>query len=75
MSHPSRERVIVTVDDAHVSNIESLASTFRSLGMTVSNVLSTSGIITGEVPGHAKEEIKKVDGVVNVEPDEEMRAI
>lgn len=75
MSEKSTERVVVTVDDAHVPSIQSVAVKLRSAGLQVSHVLPTSGIITGEVAQEKLNGLKSVSGVADVEPDEEMQAI
>ncbi len=75
MSDEKVVRIIVTVDDKHLSEIQSVASTLQSAGMKVNNVLSTTGIITGEVTPPKIPELKRIPGVVDVEPDQEMQAI
>lgn len=66
------DRVVVTVDDAHVSTIQSVAAALRSAGLQVSNVLPTGGIITGEVEQEKMDGLRAVSGVADVERDEEM---
>ncbi len=69
------EQIVVTVDDSHVSNIESVAVALGTVGMQVANILATSGIITGAVDQEKLVSLRSVAGVANVESDGEMRAI
>ena len=75
MSGKSNKRVVVTIDDEHVSAIESVAEELRAAGLQVSNVLPVGGIISGEVPQEKLDTLRKIGGVLDIEPDEEMRAI
>lgn len=68
-------RIVVTVDDQHLSDIQSVSTALQSAGMKVENVLPSTGIITGEVAQPKIQELKNLPGVVDVEPDQEMRAI
>lgn len=75
MSDEQLERIIVTVDDQHVPEIQSVATALQSAGMHVGNILSGTGIITGEVSQPKMQELKSIPGVVDVEVDQEMQAI
>lgn len=75
MPEKSVERILVTVDDQHVGAIESVAAALRAAGMTISNVMSTTGIITGEVTPDTMKSLAVLPGVKAIEPDEEMHAI
>ncbi len=69
------QRVVVTVEDQHLSTIQTVASALRLAGMNITNVMPTVGIITGEVP-HAKLiALAKVAGVAAVELDQEMNTV
>ncbi|NJK73778.1 MAG: ketohydroxyglutarate aldolase [Microcoleus sp. SU_5_6] len=70
-----RERIIVTVNDENLSMIESVVAALESAGMKVEQVLTITGIITGEVAQSKLEGLKSVPGVVDVEIDTEMQAI
>jgi hypothetical protein len=75
MSDEQVERIIVTVDDQHLSVIQSVVTALESAGMKVDEVLPVIGIITGEVSQSKLEGLKSVKGVANVEIDGEMHAI
>jgi hypothetical protein len=75
MGKEALERVVVTVDDEHVQTIDAVAAALRAAGMEVSDVLSTVGIISGQVPQGSRRALESVGGVKAVELDEEMRAI
>lgn len=68
-------RIVVTVDNQHLSTIDAVAKALRSAGMRITNVLNTTGIITGEIAKTEIAALRAVSGVASVEPDEEMRAI
>jgi hypothetical protein len=52
-----------------------VANNLQFLGMTVDNILSVSGIITGSARRSLIPSLKAVPGVLDVEEDKEMRAI
>jgi len=74
MPDSSLERIIVTVDDDHVANIQVVVDQLRAAGMQIENVLASSGIITGAVVSSHRDGLQAVAGVVGVEDDQEMRA-
>ena len=49
MPNNQPQRIVVTIDDQHLPEIQAIASSLRTAGMRVDNVLSVTGIITGEV--------------------------
>ena len=53
MSSEDVERVIVTVDDQHLSNIQNVAAELRTAGLEIDGVRSTIGIITGKFDDRA----------------------
>lgn len=61
------KRITVTVDDAHLDDLEGLAAALRAAGMQVQQILSSIGIITGEVADAQRAAIVQVPGVVSVE--------
>ncbi|MCY2980801.1 MAG: ketohydroxyglutarate aldolase [Planctomycetota bacterium] len=75
MTTKPRDRVIVTIDDAHAKTIQAVAAELQLAGLQVSSVLSVSGIITGEVSAEKRAGLSQIKGVVDVEPDGEMQAI
>lgn len=68
-------RVIVTVDKQHRSDVNSVADALQIAGMNIGNVLSTAGIITGEVSQTKMQQLKAISGVADVEIDQEMQAL
>jgi hypothetical protein len=75
MPNNQPQRIVVTIDDQHLPEIQAIASSLRMAGMRVENVLTMTGMITGEVSQIQINELRNVSGVVNVEPDQEMQAI
>ena len=75
MSENQVDRIIITVDDQHLSEIQTVASACKAEGMRVDNVLSVTGIITGEISKVSLSKIESITGVANVEPDGEAFAI
>jgi methylmalonyl-CoA mutase cobalamin-binding subunit len=75
MSEDGVERVNVTVDEAHLAELPALVSKLEAAGLRVTQVLSTVGIVTGEIVSSKREQIKGVAGVLEVEQDAEMHAI
>ncbi|MBJ7295552.1 MAG: hypothetical protein JHC73_04340 [Dolichospermum sp.] len=75
MPNNQPQRIVVTIDDQHLPEIQAIASSLRMAGMRVDKVLSVTGIITGEVSQIRINELRDVSGVADVEPDEEMQAI
>jgi len=69
------EKIIVTIDEQHLANIQTVATNLQAVGMTIDNILSISGIITGSAPRSLIPSLKAVPGVLDVEEDKEMRAI
>jgi len=69
------EKIIVTIDEQHLADIQTVANNLQFLGMTVDNILSVSGIITGSARRSLIPSLKAVPGVLDVEEDKEMRAI
>jgi hypothetical protein len=68
-------RVIVTVDKQHRSDVNSVVIALQTAGMNIGNVLSTAGIITGEVSQAKMQQLKTISGVADVEIDQEMQAL
>lgn len=74
MVNESWERVIVTVDDDHVHEIQSVAEALRQAGMQITNVLHSSGIITGRLAQSQRQAIERIPGIAALEPDRDMWA-
>ncbi len=75
MSSEKIERVVVTVDDQHLPQIQSVVAQLQSAGMQVGNVMATVGIVTGEVSQAKMQTLESVTGVAAVELDQDMQAI
>jgi hypothetical protein len=75
MSEEPVERIVVTVDDQNLSEIESVVTALEAAGMKIDRVLPITGIITGEIARSKLEELKSVPGVADVEVDSELQAI
>ncbi|MEB3311379.1 MAG: hypothetical protein VKJ02_14220 [Snowella sp.] len=69
------ERIIITVDDTHLPDIQSVANHLQQEGMSVENILAISGIITGAVPCSRKASLQKVPGVASLEDEGQVWAI
>ncbi len=64
-------RYSVTVDDGHLTDVETVARALRDSGMEVERVLGTVGVITGRAPAAARPALLAVEGVSSV--DEQLR--
>ncbi len=62
-----REKITVTVDDAHLGQVGSLADQLSSAGMDVEQVLGEVGIITGSAPSESRAALEGLAGVSAVE--------
>lgn len=61
--------VIVTVTDAKLDNIESVATSLRARGMKVEQVLPKTGVISGSSAPSKMEQLRGVEGVESVEQE------
>jgi hypothetical protein len=75
VSTETTKRIIVTVDDQHLPEIQAVATALQAAGMQVDQILPSTGIITGEVSPAQMSGLKTVPGVVDVALDQEMRAL
>lgn len=64
------EKITVTVDDAHVADVDSVADELRAAGMEVSEVLGPVGIILGSVPSEQRAALEALPGVMAVESEQ-----
>ncbi|WP_300327640.1 ketohydroxyglutarate aldolase [Accumulibacter sp.] len=74
MDEAQVQSVIVTIDDAHLADIQSVAHRLGAAGLQVSRVMSTIGIIAGRAPASSIAHLKAVRGVLEIEADREMHA-
>ena len=63
------ERILITVDEGHLVDIDAVAEGLRAAGMTVEQVLDAVGIVTGAVDSERRAALAAVPGVVAVELD------
>lgn len=69
----SQVQVSVSVNDAHLPQIEQIAQQLQSSGMNVEQTLSTIGIINGSILSDKLDSLYKIEGVQNVEPQQGYR--
>ncbi len=62
-------QVTVSLDEAHISQINQVADQLRAAGLEVDQVLSTIGIVTGSIESENMSSLSQVDGVESVEQD------
>jgi hypothetical protein len=62
-------RVTVTVDDAHLDDVEGLAERLRAEGLEIDEVLGDIGVITGSVSADKRRSIDGLEGVAGVEEE------
>lgn len=75
MARAASARVVVTIDDEHLTSIAKVAAELTSAGLVVEHVMAMAGVIAGEAPLDKLATLRAIPGVQAVEPDEEMRAI
>ncbi len=62
--------VCISVDDAHLSQIEEISQQLQSSGMNVEQTLSSIGIINGSISADKINNLYLIEGVKNVEPQQ-----
>jgi hypothetical protein len=67
------DRILVTVAPGALGRIDRVAQDLRAAGVTVDQVLSASGIITGSVEASLMPAIGRVRGVASVESDTDVQ--
>ncbi|MGB3827624.1 MAG: hypothetical protein WA962_02505 [Ornithinimicrobium sp.] len=68
VSYSHWQRVVVSVDDQHVNEIQTVAEHLREQGMQIDQILDGLGMITGSVPDEERSHlVVKVVGVASVE--------
>ena len=60
-------QVTVSLDEAHIGQINQVADQLRAAGLEVDQVLSTIGIVTGSIEADIMPSLSQVDGVESVE--------
>ena len=61
------EQVVISVADDQVDDMSTVVDALRAVGLRVSEVLDSAGIVTGTVDGAALASLSTVPGVVDVE--------
>jgi hypothetical protein len=64
-----KKRIVVTVHQAALGGIDQVAQALTQAGMTVDQILSTTGIITGSADHNQMSALGAVPGIAAVEPD------
>ncbi len=63
----SQIQVSVSVDNAHLSQIQQISQQLQSSGMNVEQTLSSIGVINGSIESDRLNSISQIEGVQNVE--------
>jgi hypothetical protein len=66
----SQVQISVSVDDAHLSQIEQISEQLKSSGMNVEQTLSTIGVINGSIQSDRLNSLEQIEGVKSVEPQQ-----
>lgn len=71
----NQTKFIASIEQKEVKNIKDIAENLRKKGCKIENVLSLTGIITGEFPGDesALQQLK-IKGIKYIEEDGEVKA-
>lgn len=68
-----KTRIVVTVDPAQLGRIDEVAQSLTQAGMTVDQILSTTGIITGSADHGQTSALGAMPGIASVEPDSDFQ--
>jgi hypothetical protein len=63
----SQVQISVSVDDAHLPQIEQVSRQLQSSGMNVEQVLSSVGVINGSISSDQLNSLYQISGVQSVE--------
>lgn len=66
----SQVQVSVSVDNAHLAQIEQISQRLQSSGMNVQQTLSSIGVINGSIEPDQLNSLTQIEGVKNVEPQQ-----
>ena len=66
---------IASVNDDRIDDMEAIAKKLQDLGCTIDNILSFTGVITGSTVSGISLIDLKIDGIKNIEPDRNVKAI
>lgn len=67
----SQVKISVSVDDAHLPQIQQVSQQLQSSGMNVEQTLSAIGVISGSIQSERLDSLYQVEGVQNVEPQQD----
>lgn len=62
--------VSVSVDNAHLPQIEQVSQQLQSSGMNVEQILASIGVINGSIPSDQLNSLYQIEGVQSVEPQQ-----
>ncbi|MDJ0746136.1 MAG: hypothetical protein QNJ32_22615 [Xenococcaceae cyanobacterium MO_167.B27] len=63
----SEIKICVSIDDAHLPQIQQISEQLQSSGMSVEETLSSIGVITGSIESEQVNNLYQIEGVQNVE--------
>ena len=63
----SQVQVSVSVDDAHLPQIEQISQQLKSSGMNVEQILSSIGVINGSIQSDQLDSLSKIEGIQNIQ--------
>lgn len=66
-------RVVIAVKPASLADIDEVAGRLTGAGMTVDQILSTTGIITGSADAASVATLSRLMGVASIEPDTDLQ--
>ena len=66
----SQVQICVSVDEAHLAQMEQIAEQLQSSGMIVEQTLSSIGVIEGSINSEQLNNLTHIEGVTNVEPQQ-----
>lgn len=66
----SKVQVSISVDDAHLPDIEQISQQLQLSGMDVKQTLSSIGVINGSIESDRLSSLSQIEGVQNVEPQQ-----
>ena len=66
----SQVQVSVSVDNAHLPQIEQISQQLKSSGMNVQQTLSSIGVINGSIKSDRLNSLYQIEGVQSVEPQQ-----
>jgi DNA-binding ferritin-like protein len=70
-SEEQSAEVSISVDDEYVGDLDEVAERLRALGLSVDELLSEIGIITGHIAESQADDLETVEGVAHVERSRE----